>query len=217
MTGTAAESCSVLDSAEIIDPTDLLESNMEVDEVNIGMHHPYLNNINSRSDNVILKCEVCDFVTFDPEELKIHHTRFHHPPASTGHTPGVGHLNKELQYSNATTNSLSPSVNNEQRENQRYDALHNVERRVLTLHGKSRSLWTCRQCGVASKSLGQVTAHVSDTHGIPGRFKCYLCSSLFTEENDLNRHLELLHYNHQIPHPGNIGLEDPVRCHVCDT
>ena len=30
VTGTAAESCSVLDSAEIIDPTDLLESNMEV-------------------------------------------------------------------------------------------------------------------------------------------------------------------------------------------
>ena len=97
------------------------------------------------------------------------------------------------------------------------DVSNNVECRVLTLHGMSRSLWTRKQCGVASKSLGQVTAHVSDTHGMPGRFKCYLCNSLFTEENDLNRHLDLLHYNHQMSPPGDIGLEDPVRCHVCDT
>ena len=96
------------------------------------------------------------------------------------------------------------------------DVSHNIERRVLSLHGKSRSLWTCKQCGVASKSLGQVTTHVMDTHGLPGRFKCYVCDSLFTEENDLNRHLDILHYNHQMSPPGNTGLEEPVKCHVCN-
>ena len=95
---TGEESCSVLDSAETIDPTDLLESNMEVDEDNIGMEHPYLNNVHSKNDTVILKCSECDFIALDSEELTIHRKRFHTTPANSGHTPGAGHLNKESRY-----------------------------------------------------------------------------------------------------------------------
>ena len=170
---TGEESSSVFDSAKTIDPTDMLESNMEVDEDHIGMEYPYTNNMHSSNEAVILKCGVCDFIALDPEELAIHRKRFHP-------TPGVGHPNKEPRYTDATTDP--PFVRNQQRENHGSYAQYNVERKALTIHGRSRNLWTCRLCGLASKTLGQVTSHVNAAHGITSTFMCYFCSALFTRK-----------------------------------
>ena len=141
MTDITAESYSMSDSVPTEDPIELLNSAMEIEEVNMGMCHPYLANINPRSDNIILKCKSCSYVTFNTDELKIHDQRFHSTPGSNRCTPtDWGSHSRESHGTSVTNNLLSPTVNKGYRETQMDDVSHTIERRVLSLHGIPRDL-----------------------------------------------------------------------------
>ena len=74
----AGEKESPSDSAEIVNPADILESTMEVDEDYMQSHN--INSVLSNNQNLILRCDSdnCDFVVMDPSELEFHR-KTHHP------------------------------------------------------------------------------------------------------------------------------------------
>merc|ERR1711867_223693 len=78
------ESPSMLDSAETINPTDILESNMEVDEDHIGMEYPYNSNLSSNNQAAIWRCGTCDFIALDRSELDFHRRTYHPAPGECG-------------------------------------------------------------------------------------------------------------------------------------
>ena len=112
VTDITAESYSMSDSVPTEDPIELLNSAMEIEEVDIGMCHPYLANINPRSDNTMLKCKSCSYVTFNTDELKIYDQRFQSTPDNNRCTPtDWGSHSRESHGTRVTNKLLSPSVN----------------------------------------------------------------------------------------------------------
>ena len=153
-----------------------------------------------RSEDVLLKCESCDYTTRFKEHLTSHmHTHDNdrnYMCSDCGQTFKWSHSLKRHQRTHQTHPDFRYTCNFCFKTFSRKDHLTIHE----DLHTTSSETFPCDQCGATFKNRKTLTGHLK-THNSQKEFKCEECDSQFTRRASLNRHVRAAHAGQVITCP----------------
>ena len=204
----SGDNCLALRTGDYHVPYYCMECNIDyLDEVSF---HSHIHVDRPRCGSSIERCQHCGLVCESSETLTKHRNTFHQQRGKNlFHCPVCQQIHKTRSslLTHITTHRDLISLTDEGNSPNDPDPKHSQSKSKNMLHTKRSDSFPCKTCRATFKSQDEVYCHIEMTHLVKHMtYVCGLCSSSFTELNDLRDHENQTHDS--LP---------PFACFICDS